>query len=220
MDCSFSKNSLEKNSIIDNRNRLEIKDSIFLNNSSFKSLIINNDVNARMEMSNSLVFDNDIISQSAILSREGHSKICESEFKFNSSNKGGGSIVNCSNSSMSIENCLFSDNNAEYGGAISNLGEMELMDSTLIKNKVKFNLGGALSNSGNLIIGNSIFSLNYARNGASAINSSGGILNIYNSCFNQNESKNDGIIIINETKLNMDSCKLENNIPSDDIIHR
>lgn len=220
LDCSFSKNSLEKNSIIDNRNRLEIKDSIFLNNSSFKSLIINNDVNARMEMSSSLVFDNDIISQSAILSREGHSKICESEFKFNSSNKGGGSIVNCSNSSMSIENCLFSDNNAEYGGAISNLGEMELMDSTLIKNKVKFNLGGALSNSGNLIIGNSIFSLNYARNGASAINSSGGILNIYNSCFNQNESKNDGIIIINETKLNMDSCKLENNIPSDDIIHR
>ena len=196
-----------------------IDNSLFLNNSSHKSLIYNNGADAKLDLNNSLIMDNDIVSQSPILNNGGQAKIDRSGFRFNSSSKGGGAIVNCIFSSMIVDGCFFTDNNAEYGGAISNLGQMELFGSIFTKNAVKNNLGGAISNMGDLAIEKSIFSFNFAKNGASAINASGGRLNISGSFFHQNESKGNGVIyIFKDVDYYIDSCRIENNIPSDDII--
>ena len=217
--CSFSKNSLKNDAIIHNHGFLAIDNSLFLNNSSHKSLIYNNGADAKLDLNNSLIMDNDIVSQSPILNNGGQAKIDRSGFRFNSSSKGGGAIVNCIFSSMIVDGCFFTDNNAEYGGAISNLGQMELFGSIFTKNAVKNNLGGAISNMGDLAIEKSIFSFNFAKNGASAINASGGRLNISGSFFHQNESKGNGVIyIFKDVDYYIDSCRIENNIPSDDII--
>lgn len=219
--CSFSKNNLKDDAIIRNHGFLTVTNSLFLNNSSMKSLIYNDGANARLELNSSLILDNDIISQSPILNNGGQAIIDHSGFRFNSSSKGGGAIVNCIFSSMIVDGCFFTDNNAEYGGAISNLGQMELFGSMFTKNAVKNNLGGAISSMGDLAIEKCIFSFNQAKNGASAINASGGRLNISGSFFHQNESKGNGVInIFNGADFYMDSCRIENNIPSDDVIRR
>ncbi len=216
-DSNFLNNDLEDAAIFDNKSNLEISNSIFLNNSSLISLVFNgNDSSGLLRISNNVFFDNDITNQSSILNHLGKMSIDDSKFKYNSSNKGGGAIVNCSNGELDISDSDFIDNSAEYGGALSNLGNMNVLGSSFKRNSVKQNMGGAISNSGHITVDNSFFRENYAKVIGSAINSSGGVLIVKNSKFYENKSDNPGFISIKEgSGYQLEANEAENNLPED-----
>ena len=102
----------------------------------------------------------------------------------------GGAIANLGE--LSIVNSSFNDNMAEYsGGAIGNWGELSISGSSFSGNSAEF--GGAIANWGELSISDSIFSSNSADKGGGTIGN-WDELNISGSSFSGNSAEFGGAI--------------------------
>ncbi len=87
-------------------------------------------------------------------------------------NKGGlkgGGILNVKGASVTLNNSSISENSAESGGGISNLGGITIVSSTLFNNSSTLN-GGAINNTGTLKITNGTLSGNKGYAGGAIYN--------------------------------------------------
>ncbi len=135
-------------------------------------------------------------------------------------NNNGGSIKNNHNNKLTIENCEFIDNTSEdYGGAIINYGEIDVMDSIFTGNKANVD-GGAVNNSNKLSIAYSTLTNNMAnKNGAAINNEKGCDATIIQSYFTDNTTKKEssltpqnGGAINNRGNMNINDSTLTDNV--------
>ena len=106
---------------------------------------------------------------------------------YSSEPSGAGAIYNGSGADLTIDNCTVSGHTASHatgpGGAITNIGDLEIIESTFENNQA--NSGGAIYSSGTMNIGRSTFSGNTAVDGSAIYDA--GELYIYNTTFYGNE---------------------------------
>lgn len=120
----------------------------------------------------------------------------------------GGAIFN--HTALTINNCNLSGSDADYGGAIDNVGTMTISDSGVYSNLATESGGGAIENSGTMIVSSSSIDSN------SAVEYGGGIRNlgtltVSNSNVSYNNARVDGGGIDNEGRLNMSTNTLAQN---------
>ncbi|MDR2504655.1 MAG: hypothetical protein LBD16_00965, partial [Oscillospiraceae bacterium] len=113
-----------------------------------------------------------------VIENYGYADILHSNFTGNSAEQFGGAIFNGNGGEMEIASCAFTDNNAQYGGAIENDSDMLIGDSTFNTNTAT-DYGGAI-----LVMGNTS---HLSVEGATA--------------FNSNTSYYGGAIYINKESL-------------------
>lgn len=127
------------------------------------------------------------------------------------SNKGG-AIINLGN--LNVTDCIFNDNQAASGGAIYNKKNLNIINSKFIKNSASQGegLGGAVyTRQGNCKINNSIFSDNNAiGDGGSINNNYMGNLIIENTKFIRNYARSAGAIS-NSKDCKILNCNFKNN---------
>ena len=116
----------------------------------------------------------------------------DDSLKANETNPVGGAILNWQGT-LTISDSSFSDNSAEWGGAILNDGELSISDSNFSDNSAKWG-GGAIYNwkDGELSISDSSFNHNSTDAGG-AINNDGE-LSVTNSAFQNNSALRGGAI--------------------------
>ena len=115
----------------------------------------------------------------------------------NGNNTLGGAIHNLGN--LTLENTTFTNNTAKTdGGAIENYANLNIINSTFTNNTVTEYNGGAIHNAGSaaLNITGSTFNNNTANGGGGAIYNNG-IININNSILTFNTANGDGGAIVN-----------------------
>ena len=111
--------------------------------------------------------------------------------KGNRTNEGnGGGIRVRRGGELTVNESIFDENSAIYGGAIKSDGKVTINRSVFIKNCC--NWGGAISSTGDLTIDNSSFVRNMVGYWAAAIHSQSGNLVIRNSTFSYNEAWGNG----------------------------
>jgi len=122
-------------------------------------------------------------------------EVKNSNFSNNNALNSGGAIYNGEiylfpgqHGTLTVSNCVFTDNHAGAGGAVFNQGFASIKDSEFIINYATNLMGGAIYNSGTMDIINSIFDANYAHDGLGGAvhNSNSGILNVEKSTFQNN----------------------------------
>ena len=117
------------------------------------------------------------------------------------------------NADLTITGCIDEDY-VKVGGAISNLGELTIANSSFRDNSAQD--GGAISNGGELTITNSAFRSNSAENGG-AINNHEGTVTIANSTFSNNSATRtdryggQGGAIFNVGRLTITNSTFSNN---------
>ena len=120
----------------------------------------------------------------------------------------GGAIFNW-RGTLVISESTFSDNSAEYRGAIANWGTLAISESTFSDNSAE--LGGAIANiEGELSISDSTFSNNSADDSSGAI-ANWGELSISNSTFSDNSAGKSGGAIYNWGELSISSGTFSDN---------
>ena len=128
---------------------------------------------------------------------------------------GGGVIYSIHKTSLTIENCEFSDNDSrEHAGAIFSQSEKLSIDNSTFKNNLSQNNGGAIytPSESHLKVTNSIFTSNNAKINGGAIYNLKAQLELNNSTLTENKvGKNGGAIFIDKkadtTILNCDFIK-------------
>ena len=124
----------------------------------------------------------------------------------------GGAIFNNSTAILTLTNCTFSGNSAEWGGAISNWSALSVTDSTFNDNSASgANGGGIINSSGTCTVTSSTFNDNSASNVGGGI-ANWGTLTVTDSTLNGNSSMWGGGIYINDnSSLNLMDSTLVNN---------
>ncbi|GIX33196.1 MAG: hypothetical protein KatS3mg125_1152 [Lysobacterales bacterium] len=178
-----------------NAGRLTITGSTFSSNAAFDGG--GGVANAgTLSISNSTFSDNRATSSSGIgggLLNVGSATVIGSTFQQNSAGDEGGGVFNSSGATLTITGSTFSDNLTVSGGAVYNVGSLQITDSTFSDNQVTGNGGGAY-NTGMLTItastfsGNNVTSLSSGDGGGGVFNASGGTLIITNSTFSGNRA--------------------------------
>ncbi|HEU0026642.1 MAG TPA: HYR domain-containing protein [Ktedonobacterales bacterium] len=115
-----------------------------------------------------------------------------------------------------LQNVTLSHGFASNGGAISNLGTVHIINSTLSGNSAPSGeYGGAIGNGGTMTIALSAFSSNSAFAGGAIYNDNGGSMTISRSTFSSN-STNEGGAIYNDNggSVSIDSSTLSGNSAS------
>lgn len=185
-NCAFEDNTCEVHGgAIDNGGKLEISDSRFERNSVEEGY-------------------------GGAISNRGEITIHNNNLSENTASKLGGAILNHKMGKMTIKNSQFTKNSLidfsgeSYGGAISNDGELSIVDSEMNSNCSK-KCGGAISNdfNGNLSINNVTFSKNMAKLDSGGAIYNEGKITIENSAFNENTSKNAGGVIYNNSRASI-----------------
>jgi parallel beta-helix repeat protein/predicted outer membrane repeat protein len=115
---------------------------------------------------------------------EGALSVNNSTFTGNWAGQKGGAIYNLSADSLFVSYSTFTANIAKYGGAIYNIGTLNVYDSTFLNNSAFWN-GGAIWDSGNAEIHFNRFLGNSAYSG-SALYCAGGIINAQNNWWGSN----------------------------------
>lgn len=130
-------------------------------------------------------------------------------------NGAGGAISN--NGELTIINSNFNENSAINGGAILNNGDLSIIESKLNDNVVDeiFGLGGAIYNLGILGVIRSALSNNYSGNEGGAIASFGGKLVVVESEFSMNNAVHGGAIYHESTEYESNNCTFRDNNPDD-----
>ena len=125
-------------------------------------------------------------------------EIKDAEFTNNSTTDeqgvGGAILANQTTNKLTVNSSKFSSNKADKGGAIGNIGLLDVANSTFTNNSAKE--GGAIGNSGTMNISGSSFSGNTAERGGAIANY--GTMNIDSSTFSSNKSE--GEIVIDSEK--------------------
>ncbi|GEM_PF-5616548 len=101
---------------------------------------------------------------SAIFSEESTLRIINTKFQANKvthtfTQAGMGAITNLPTSELYLENCIFSDNEAIYGGAIANNGLLDIINCSFNGNSA-LSLGGGIYSTGNMTVTNALFTKN------------------------------------------------------------
>ncbi len=120
------------------------------------------------------------------------------------------------NAELTITGCIDEDY-VKVGGAIINLGELTITNSTFHGNSAED--GGAIINSGELTITNSTFRSNSAKYGG-GISNYKGIVTITNSSFSNNSVAENGGAIFNTGKMNITNSTFRGNSAKDGIFGR
>ena len=125
-------------------------------------------------------------------------EIKNSEFTGNSAtgkdSAGGALLANQTVNKLAVNSSKFNSNKADKGGAIGNIGLLDVANSTFTNNSAKE--GGAIGNSGTMNISGSSFTGNTAERGGAIANF--GTMNINSSTFSSNKSE--GEIVIDSEK--------------------
>lgn len=195
-DCHISNNNLNDYGgggaiYNDYSASLRIKNSIFANNNA-------DDI------------DNDVYGYGGAICNLGYCTITDSYFLNNSAYHEGGAIYNEDGINMNITNSNFTNNSGVRGGAIYSFGEnLTINNCNFINNKAEYG-GGAIYNYGiTMIISNSSFSNNIAIYGdGGSIYNDGDNMNIIKSKFTNNTADYNGGAIYNTGSqvLIRDSC--------------
>ena len=121
-------------------------------------------------------------------------EIKNSEFTGNSAtgkdSAGGALLANQTVNKLAVNSSKFNSNKADKGGAIGNIGLLDVANSTFTNNSAKD--GGAIVNSGTMNISGSSFSGNTAERGGAIANY--GTMNINSSTFSSNKSEGELVI--------------------------
>jgi CSLREA domain-containing protein len=138
----------------------------------------------------------------------------------NSDSRGGGisSFSTSALTTLTVDGCTFSGNNANFGGAISNLKSLVLKNSTLSGNSADF--GGGLNTSRDTAaVSNCTFVNNTATSQGGGASNLNGTLTVSNCTFDHNTSNSSGGGISNEGQGNngvgnatVNNCTLSGNI--------
>ena len=124
--------------------------------------------------------------------------------------KGKARIFNVRSHRTELRNLVLINGNGEKGGAILNMGEIRMHDSTLKNNHAK--KGGAIFNQGKAHIYNSDFQNNESDLRGGAIeNLEAYKVRCYNSRFRDNRAESCGGAICNQGVLDLENCRLESN---------
>ena len=154
---------------------------------------------------------NRFVKDGGALFNQGTLNITNSSFDDNSS-QDGGAIFNESSSVLYVDETQFINNRAAlYGGAISNLGEATINNSSFTDNEAWGSQapmtlsGGAISNYSIMTIENTSFNNNSAyRRGGALHNQSNGVLTVSKCTFNQNQTQTSaGGAVYNEGSLDI-----------------
>lgn len=125
-------------------------------------------------------------------------EIKDAEFTNNSTTDeqgvGGAILANQTTNKLTVNSSKFNSNKADKGGAIGNIGLLDVANSTFTNNSAKE--GGAIGNSGTMNISGSSFTGNTAERGGAIANF--GTMNINSSTFSSNKSE--GEIVIDSEK--------------------
>jgi len=120
----------------------------------------------------------------------------------------GGAIKNDINCVLTLNGCTFKDNTATHGGVIYNRGSMTVINSNFFSNSASTD-GGAVYNEGKLTVETSKFS-NNAANGGSIYNN--GNVTVINSTLNGNFANIHGGAIYNVGTFNVVNSSLSGNV--------
>ena len=123
----------------------------------------------------------------------------------------GGAIEN--SGELNILNSIFTENLANYsaGAIFNNEGKLTLKKSQLINNSVKYQVGGAICTTGELIVENSKFEKNTSFGNGGAIANVGGKAIISQSKFNENtwsSISNDGRLTVKDSTFNENTSNI------------
>ena len=128
----------------------------------------------------------------------------------------GGAISNYEGTT-SMNNCEFTGNLADSGGAISNMGNLTIKNTIFTENTATSGLddlafdGGAISNYGNSSIYESTFTDNYADLGGAISNWANSTVNVSGSTFKRNGAYMNGDVFYNEGILRVHFCQIMEN---------
>ena len=113
----------------------------------------------------------------------------------------GGGICSFSGSTLTVDGCTFSGNNANFGGAISNSKSLVLKNSNLSGNSA--DIGGGIETGGGLaVVSNCTFVNNTATSKGGGASNVNGTLTVSNCTFDHNTSNSSGGGIYNEGQDN------------------
>lgn len=112
------------------------------------------------------------LAQGAIL------RVLESEFEGNASSRNGGAIR--SEGNLVVENSVFRNNEAEFGGAIENVGDSALVNALIVGNASERG-GAGIYSDGDLKVYNCTITDNKSAAGAGGVSLAGGVGAFYNS---------------------------------------
>ena len=122
----------------------------------------------------------------------------------------GGAISNDNQGTFDVNDITLSNNAGKDGGAINNIGSVNVSNSTFLNNSAS-DSGGAIDSFGALVVSNSTFSNNSAVNDGGAITNPAGATSVFSSTFVSNVGKygddieNGGSVTV-EADVFGDSC--------------
>lgn len=166
LNCLFIKNSVISDNLINSRfshllekggggainnfAEMEITGATFTGNNSRLGGAVNNE--AVMTIAKSGFSKNRAIKfpGGGAIRNDGRLKLIESVLEKNESGIHGGAVFNEKESVMKIISCEIKGNSSKYGGAVSNMGDANLAESTINENGA--DKGGAINNTGQITI--------------------------------------------------------------------
>mgnify|MGYP001194497546 CR=1 FL=1 len=163
------------------------------------------DAGAILNYGNVSIFDSTFVHNRALnggaITNAGQLSITNSKFDGNRAEDDvqslAGAIFNAEGSNITITNTTFLNNFASYGGAIFNIGNLTVSESTAFDNEAEFS-GGVVYNFGGGVatIQDSLFFENQAFDGGALVNDNG-TLTITTSEFSDNTVESDGGVLYN-----------------------
>lgn len=143
--------------------------------------------------------------------------VTNSNFTSNAGDNGG---AIASDSNLTVNECQFSSNHADNeGGAISFMGKVLVIDSSIFENNtVDLNSAAINFNGTSLLVNNSEFKSNNAEEFAGAVGvDEANDVKIINTNFYNNVAKNYGALGIYDGNVSIDNCTFENNRADDEV---
>ena len=199
--CIFNNNAADKTNesyggaIFNKIGKIKITNSKFTNNKAIKEGgAINNNLKSDLTLKDTVFINNQAMIGGAIYNGR-DCQIDSCSFESNSVNGMAGSIY--SSGILSIDNSKFTKNEAIYGegGAIIAYNSSTINNTLFDNNRAKSS--GAISNNGNITIINNKFNQNFAFSNGGAIISMKGKLTVQKSEFNENIADKAGGAILN-----------------------
>jgi len=140
-------------------------------------------------------------------------EVTNSTFNHNQTGSGsfGGGIYNTSYGDLTVQNCTFFENSAEFGGGIDNENTTEILNSNFYSNTANSG-GGAIYNSDTLIIFDSTISDNEANTGGGIATISATSVEITGSTLALNEASLGGGLYSNTTLTNIMNSTFYDNV--------
>lgn len=135
--------------------------------------------------------------------------VSDSAFSGNTASFAGGGIVN--SNWLTITNSLFSDNEAQGGGGLYNVGDLMITSVTFITNTATTAGGGGIQNVGALTVTNSTFINNTASWGGGLEHSGSGSVTVTGSVFADNTASNQGGGLVNNSVLTIANSTFSGN---------